>query len=194
MTDTLSGYNLFDNGYEPDLPYRKLICGVIKQAFLHARGLELDADGKPTKLQENSLKATAIEYLNSRDFELDCEEYLNLPCNTDEFIRRIRAKIEEETYQMSISKEAIIEEYDPKKVTQKELAKKYGVSQHRISKIVPKRKRITERDVEVMREKYSYHGMQLKDIAKEYGYSQTVICQAINGTYAHMAGIGKNAN
>ena len=189
----LSGCNLFENGYEPDLPYRKLLCGVIKQAFLHARGLELDADGKPTKLQENSLKATAVEYLQSKDFELDCED-LDLPCNTDEFIRRVRAKIEEGTYQMSISKEAVIEEYNPKEVTQKELAKKYGVSQQRISQIVPKRKRITNQDVEIMREKYAYKGMKIKDISAEYGYSKTVICQAINGNYPRLAGAGKHAN
>jgi len=183
----LSGYNLFENNYKPDLPYRKLLCGVIKQAFLNAQGLELDADGKPTKLQENSLKATAIEYLQSKDFELGCE-CLELPGNTDEFVKKVRAMLEKETYQLSISKEAVIEEYDPKKVTQKELAKKYGVSQQRISAIVPKRKKITARDVEDMREKYAYGGMKIKEIAKEYGYCQTVICQAINGTYPRLAG------
>ena len=189
MTDTLSGHNLLENDYEPDLPYRKLLCAMIKQAYFHARGMELDADGKPTKLREGTMKATAVEYLMSADFPADCED-LDLPCEIDYFVTAIRERIRKETYQESVftKKEEIIKEYDPKATTQKELALKYGISQQRISKIVPKRKRITEQDVETMREKYSYHGMQLKDIAKEYGYSPTVICQAINGTYAHLAG------
>lgn len=168
--------------------YIKLMCAVIRQAVLHAQGLELDDNGKPTKLKEGTLKATAVEYLLSEDFEDECM-YLNLP---PDFVDKVREKITRGTYQIPVfTVEQVREEYNPKKITQKELALKYGVTQQRISQITPRRKRVTTQDAEKMREKYSYHGMQLKDIAKEYGYSLTVICQAINGTYPHLAGAGK---
>ena len=189
MTNIYSGSNLFGESYEPDLPYRKLLCAVIKQAIFHARGLELDDDGKPTKLREGSLKATAIEYLKSRDFELDCED-LELPCSTDEFIRRARAKIEEGTYQLSIDKEAVIAEYNPKKVTQKELAKKYGVTQQRISQILPskKRTRLDKRAAEKIAKEYHASNITQKEIAYKYRYSVGVISRVINNNYAHLAG------
>jgi len=142
MTGTLSGCNLFENDYEPDLPYRKLLCAMIKQAYFHARGVELDADGKPTKLREETMKATAVEYLMSADFPADCED-LDLPCDIDYFVERVRAKIGEETYQMSAfnkvtedDKQAIRKEYIPKITTQSEIAQRYGISTRYVRNII----------------------------------------------------------
>lgn len=81
-----------------DIPYRKLMCAVIRQAILHAQGLEMDESGKPTKLREGSLKATAVEYLLSDDFEDECM-YLELP---PDFVDRVREKITSGTYQIPV--------------------------------------------------------------------------------------------
>jgi hypothetical protein len=81
-----------------DMPYRKLMCAVIRQAILHAQGLEMDENGKPTKLKEGSLKATAIEYLLGDDFENECM-YLDLP---PDFVDKVRKKITKGTYQIPV--------------------------------------------------------------------------------------------
>jgi len=187
----LSGSNLFENGYHPDLPYRKLVCGVIKQAVLHAQGLELDADGKPTKLREGSLKATAVEYLLSEDFELDCED-LELPCQTDVFIKRVREKITYQDYQIPAFsfKAQVIEEYQSKKVTQKQLAHKYGVTQQRINQIIPKVKHsgITIKDADAINAEYRASNITQKELGIKYGYCHAVISRIVNNNYAHLAG------
>jgi len=82
-------YHGLNEEYQWDSPYRKLMCAVIEQAVLHAQGLELNCEGRPTRLRESELQQSAFEYLLSDDFEDECM-YLNLPPS---FVEEVRNKI-----------------------------------------------------------------------------------------------------
>jgi transposase-like protein len=175
---------------------RSILCKLIEQAVNYALGRDLSDIVNPyDRKMIASEKAAAIEYLLSDQFEMECDFLERLP---DSFCEEIRTKVTRGlTYQMpalmrtlSADKEAIKQEYLPKGVTQKELAKKYGVTQQAISKMLNKRKhtRITHQDAEKMREEYTNSSVKLREMSAKFCYSQSVISHVINGNYAHMAG------
>ena len=128
-----------------DMPYRKLMCAMIQQSINHARGIELsdilDQNDPNFNRRRGEERAAAIEYLLSDEFQFDAELL-----GIDDYVDRIRKMVTNDDYQMPIfrmitdeEKEEIRQEWKPRKVTQKSLAQKYGVSQQRIGMILQAR-------------------------------------------------------
>lgn len=97
-------YHGLNEEYQWDSPYRKLMCAVIEQAVLQAQGLELDCNGKRTRLKEIELRQSAFEYLLSEDFEDECM-YLDLPAC---FVDEVRNKIGDLPHQIPAFGEVIV--------------------------------------------------------------------------------------
>lgn len=125
-----------------DTPYRKLMCAMIQQAVNYARGYNLseilDIADKNFNRRRGEERAAALEYLLSEEFQFDAE-LLGIDGTVDE----IRKLVTKGSYQMPIfrmitpnEQEQMRKEYKPRKVTQKMLSRKYGVSQQRISELL----------------------------------------------------------
>jgi len=125
-----------------DTPYRKIMCAMIHQAINHARGIELsdilDQNDPNFNRRRGEERAAAIEYLLSEEFQFDAELL-----GIEDYVDRIRKMVTNDDYQMPIfrmitedEKEEIRKEWKPRKVTQKQLSRKYGVSQQRIGMIL----------------------------------------------------------